>query len=331
MKFHTVCFSILLSAVGCFAQMPQERQILVTPNAEHPQIAKDSGLGGNVRVAVTVDQAGNVVSVGEATGPGNVCPSVTRADVVVLREAARAAAANAKFAPSEFPNPSTIYLNFDFPRYGSEPNVFTFGTRAYTDGQRLSELQSKQLTASNPPPPDYTGPVYSASNTPPSPAPTTSTTSTTDERLTIKGDDRATVRADEKKTYHVYGDPTRADTRIGVVDSGPRPIASGVPVSGSTTKVPDQISGGVLNGKALTLPKPPYPPAARAVRASGAVSVQVLIDEGGEIFSAVAVSGHPLLRAAARSAACGAEFTPTLLQGNPVKVVTGVIVYNFVP
>ena len=35
-----------------------------------------------------------------------------------------------------------------------------------------------------------------------------------------------------------------------------------------------QISGGVLNGKATSLPKPRYPPAARAVRASGAVSVR---------------------------------------------------------
>lgn len=34
------------------------------------------------------------------------------------------------------------------------------------------------------------------------------------------------------------------------------------------------ISGGVLNGKAVNLPKPPYPPAARAVRAAGAVSVR---------------------------------------------------------
>ena len=95
-------------------------------------------------------------------------------------------------------------------------------------------------------------------------------------------------------------------------------------------KVPKQISGGVLNGKATSLPKPPYPPAARAVRASGAVSVQVLIDESGNVVSATAVSGHPLLRAAAVQAARGARFSPTQLSGQPVKV-SGVITYNFVP
>lgn len=93
---------------------------------------------------------------------------------------------------------------------------------------------------------------------------------------------------------------------------------------------PKTISGGVLNGKATSLPKPPYPPAARAVRASGAVSVQVLISETGSVISANAVSGHPLLRPAAVAAARGAHFSPTLLSGQPVKV-SGVITYNFVP
>ncbi len=94
--------------------------------------------------------------------------------------------------------------------------------------------------------------------------------------------------------------------------------------------VPKIISGGVVNGKATNLVKPPYPAAARAVRASGAVNVQVTIDENGSVISASAVSGHPLLRAAAVSAARSSRFSPTLLSGQPVKV-TGVIVYNFQP
>ncbi|MBV9215656.1 MAG: TonB family protein [Acidobacteria bacterium] len=94
--------------------------------------------------------------------------------------------------------------------------------------------------------------------------------------------------------------------------------------------VPKMVSGGVLNGKATSLPKPAYPPAARAVRAGGAVTVQVVISETGSVISASAVSGHPLLRAAAVAAAQGAHFSPTLLSGQPVKV-SGVITYNFVP
>jgi protein TonB len=86
--------------------------------------------------------------------------------------------------------------------------------------------------------------------------------------------------------------------------------------------------GDVLNGKALSLPHPAYPPAAKAVKAEGAVSVQVLIDENGDIVSATAVSGHPLLRAAAVEAARKAKFSQTFMEGTAVKV-TGILTYNF--
>ena len=89
------------------------------------------------------------------------------------------------------------------------------------------------------------------------------------------------------------------------------------------------ISGGVLNGKAISLPKPAYPAIARSAHASGTVVVQVTIDENGRVISAAAVSGHPLLRGVAVQAARGARFSPTKLSGQPVKV-TGVITYNFV-
>ncbi|MBX7173181.1 MAG: TonB family protein [Pyrinomonadaceae bacterium] len=99
--------------------------------------------------------------------------------------------------------------------------------------------------------------------------------------------------------------------------------------SSSNSKVPNTISGGVLNSKATNLIQPPYPPAAKAVHASGAVNVQVTIDEQGNVISASAVSGHALLRAAAEQAARASKFEPTILSGKAVKV-TGIIVYNFV-
>ena len=89
------------------------------------------------------------------------------------------------------------------------------------------------------------------------------------------------------------------------------------------------VSGGVLNGKAISKPQPAYPPIAHAARAKGTVVVQVLVDELGNVISARAVSGHPKLREAAQTAAKRAKFSPTLLQGQPVKV-SGVITYNFV-
>ena len=90
------------------------------------------------------------------------------------------------------------------------------------------------------------------------------------------------------------------------------------------------VSGGVLNGKARILTLPPYPDAARVVRASGAVNVQVTINKDGSVTSAKAISGHPLLREAAEKAARTSSFSATTLKGEPVEV-TGIIVYNFVP
>ena len=84
------------------------------------------------------------------------------------------------------------------------------------------------------------------------------------------------------------------------------------------------------NKIAVSLVKPEYPAAARAVRASGAVQVQVTINELGYVISAKAISGHPLLRSAAEKAGKASKFSQTLLEGMPVKV-TGVVVYNFIP
>jgi TonB family protein len=89
------------------------------------------------------------------------------------------------------------------------------------------------------------------------------------------------------------------------------------------------IMGGVLNGRARKKPQPDYPPIARAARAQGTVTVQIVVGENGDVISAVAVSGHPLLQEEAVRAARAAKFTPTTLCGKPVKV-SGVVTYNFV-
>jgi TonB family protein len=82
-------------------------------------------------------------------------------------------------------------------------------------------------------------------------------------------------------------------------------------------------------GRVIRLPKPTYPAIAAAAHASGEVRVQVMLGHDGTVIAAYALSGHPLLQAASVKAARESLFTPTKLDGKPVKVV-GVIVYNFV-
>jgi len=80
------------------------------------------------------------------------------------------------------------------------------------------------------------------------------------------------------------------------------------------------IMGGALSGKATKKVQPVYPPVAKAAGAQGPVAVGIVINEAGEVESAKAISGHPLLQAAAVDAAKEWRFSPTRLSGNPVKV-----------
>lgn len=115
------------------------------------------------------------------------------------------------------------------------------------------------------------------------------------------------------------GQPVRVKGKIlynFVVDKSDRPPRVG------------DINGPLLNGKAISMVQPVYPPAARAVRAEGSVTVQITIDEEGNVISATAINGHPLLQAAAVAAAREAKFTPRLISGQPVKV-SGIVTYNF--
>lgn len=87
--------------------------------------------------------------------------------------------------------------------------------------------------------------------------------------------------------------------------------------------------GAVLNGRALSLPKPEYSRTAMERGRAELVVVKVEIDETGKVISAIDMcKASPRVSAAAVAAAWKARFSPTLLKGQPVKV-KGVIRYSF--
>jgi len=221
-----------LFAAGTTIVAQQSRQILSSPQHALPASAVESGLGGTVNVEVEVNKAGEETKVGDAVGPDWVCPSVTRPDVLALRETAKLVAKDTKFAASE--KNSKLWIGVKFP----------------------------------------------------------------------------------------FGKP-----RDEIYNPGVKPAE---PARENSTKVPRLINAGVVNGRAKKMGRPVYPPEARSARVSGAVSIKVLIDEDGSIFSAEPVGGHPLLHGSSRAAACSTEFSQTRLMGQAVRV-SGVITYNFVP
>jgi len=110
--------------------------------------------------------------------------------------------------------------------------------------------------------------------------------------------------------------------RIKIEERPPEPP----PVKPPTT---ERVTSRVLISKIINLPQPPYPAIAKQTHTEGKVNIQILVDEQGKVISAQSVFGSPLLVTAAKEAAMRARFTPTVLNGVPVKI-QGVITYNFV-
>ncbi len=126
------------------------------------------------------------------------------------------------------------------------------------------------------------------------------------------------------------GKPVKQPGTLTFVFSTPPPPTAVPPTAetGAETSKKLTVSGGVLQGKAIKKVQPPYPPIAKAARASGPVQVQVTISETGEVIEASVISGHPLLREAALQAARQWLFHPTELSAVPVKV-QGILTFNF--
>ena len=117
---------------------------------------------------------------------------------------------------------------------------------------------------------------------------------------------------------------------ISCSDASPAVVMTGKPPEPPVVKPPttQHVTSVVLSGKATSLPQPMYPRIAKDAHVQGTVSIQILVSEEGKVLSAQVVSGNAMLITAAKDAAMRARFTPTMLNGQPVKI-QGIINYNF--
>lgn len=88
------------------------------------------------------------------------------------------------------------------------------------------------------------------------------------------------------------------------------------------------VSTGVQAAKLVSQPRPQYPELARKARIQGTVRLTAIIGKDGSIQSLQVVSGHPLLIQTAIGAVRMWRYDPTLLNGEPVEVITQIDV-NF--
>lgn len=88
------------------------------------------------------------------------------------------------------------------------------------------------------------------------------------------------------------------------------------------------VGGGVQDRMLIEKVEPVYPPLAKEAQIQGTVRFSAVIDKDGHIKNLTLVSGHPLLVEAAQQAVQQWRYKPTLLNGEPVEVVTQIEV-NF--
>jgi TonB family protein len=109
----------------------------------------------------------------------------------------------------------------------------------------------------------------------------------------------------------------------GVISSKPSPSPSD-PATAQRVRISSGVSSGLLIKKV----SPQYPDDAKQARIQGQVVLQAEIDKDGNIENLSLISGHPMLAPAAIEAVKQWQYKPYLLNGQPVKVETQVIV-NF--
>lgn len=89
-----------------------------------------------------------------------------------------------------------------------------------------------------------------------------------------------------------------------------------------------RVGGQVESAKAIYRPSPEYPPLAKMARIQGVVRLEAVISKDGTIQDLKVISGHPLLVKSAMETVQKWRYQPTLLNGEPVEVVTEIDV-NF--
>lgn len=125
--------------------------------------------------------------------------------------------------------------------------------------------------------------------------------------------------------------PAQATATPAPTVSVPTP-AGGVPASSEpvANSLKMLAVGSGLSEKATRQQMPVYPAIARSYRTGGTVTVYLELDEQGAVAKITRVEGPFLLHTAAREAALGWRFKPTVIDGQPVRV-SGYLVFQFKP
>jgi TonB family protein len=126
--------------------------------------------------------------------------------------------------------------------------------------------------------------------------------------------------------------PSGSDCHIFAHYQGPplgeqNPVIAAPPIPPRNWELtPIKISEKVQQSRLIHKVDPVYPEQAKSVHLSGKVILSVTVDEKGNVSDIKVTNGHPLLDEAAKAAVSQWKYSPTLLNGEPVPVITTVTV-----
>jgi TonB family protein len=282
------------------APVPQEAdsgKLLHSVPPKYPQAAREKRIEGAVVLEVHIDAEGRVSDTKVLSGPDE------------LRAAALEAILQWHYSPTAMTLPTTtqVTMNFKLPPDGASAAP-QFGD-VLPEGKRVT-VQTLAVEGLTP--------------------------SARDEllqRLPVHQGD--TLDADGMRTVlanvHAFDEHLRVILNISNENSGSLRIllapASPSSASGSApTRI--RIGGNVQQAKLLVKVTPIYPPEAKAQRIQGLVQLQAILGKDGKVENLEVLSGDPALAAAALDAVRQWQYQTTLLNGDPVEVVTQIDV-NF--
>ncbi|HEY2018853.1 MAG TPA: M56 family metallopeptidase [Bryobacteraceae bacterium] len=292
----------------------------------YPDSARTAGVQGTVAVEAVLDSSGNVSEARVVSGPQE------------LRRAAQQSVLQWHFKPDAAGSTRLVSITFQVP--AAQAGTAAGGPAVALPRQPRNELEG-QLSAA---PPRTDTPRKSAAGTAQPAA--SSTVGRTLKSINVVG------LSDQAKSDLLARLPLREGDTLGSdslarvlqavteFDSHLRLSSFATANSGDvalTISAPEaqpagpdriKIGGNVQQTKLVSQPHPIYPPDAKAARIQGLVQLSAVIGKDGAVQQLNVLSGHPLLVPAALEAVRQWVYQPTLLNGNPVEVITQIDV-NF--
>jgi TonB family protein len=280
------------------APTPQDQdsaKLLHSVPPKYPEAAREKRIEGPVSMEVHIDATGHVTDAKVITGPEE------------LRSAALEAILQWHYSPKAMTLPTTtqVTINFKLPA-GGPPTAAP--EAALSEGKRVT-LESILVEGLTP-----------------------SAREDLLQRLPVhQGDvlDGAGMRAavasamafdDHLRVVLLLNPSDENSARLRIALAPQTAPAAGAPRI--------RVGGNVQQAKILVKVPPVYPPEAKEQRIQGVVKLQATLGKEGHVENLQVISGDPLLAAAAIEAVKQWQYQTTLLNGNPVEVVTEVAV-NF--